>query len=129
MIDAFNSISRYLDDLLNIDNIHFEQMVCRIYPAELQFSEASFPTGTVDPRVGISRFHCSLMVMSLGVPLMVYILNQSYKWPPFIFQASSESKNQSCKIYGSINKLRLCQDSGSNFITKWLVLLAQTMSE
>ena len=34
MIDAFNSTSRYLDDLLNIDNIHFEQMVHRIYPAE-----------------------------------------------------------------------------------------------
>ena len=27
MIDAFNSTSRYLDDLLNINNIHFEQMV------------------------------------------------------------------------------------------------------
>ena len=32
LIDAFNSTSRYLDDLLNIDNIHFEQMVHRIYP-------------------------------------------------------------------------------------------------
>ena len=32
MIDAFNSTSRYLDDLLNIDNIHFERMVHRIYP-------------------------------------------------------------------------------------------------
>ena len=32
-IDAFNSTSRYLDVLLNIDNIHFEQMVHRIYPA------------------------------------------------------------------------------------------------
>ena len=27
MIDAFNSTSRYLDDLLNFDNIHFEQVV------------------------------------------------------------------------------------------------------
>ena len=35
LIDAFNSISRYLDDLLNIDNIHFEHMVHIIYPAEL----------------------------------------------------------------------------------------------
>ena len=26
MIDAFNSTSRYLDDLFNIDNIHFEQI-------------------------------------------------------------------------------------------------------
>ena len=40
MIDAFNSTSRYLDDLLNIDNIHFEQMVHRIYPAELQLNKA-----------------------------------------------------------------------------------------
>ena len=36
MIDAFKSTSRYLEDLLDIDNIHFEQMVHRIYPAELQ---------------------------------------------------------------------------------------------
>ena len=27
MIGAFNSTSRYLDDLLNIGDIHFEQMV------------------------------------------------------------------------------------------------------
>ena len=32
MIDTFNSTSRYLDDLLNIDKIHFEQMVHRLYP-------------------------------------------------------------------------------------------------
>ena len=31
--DAFNSTSRYLDDLFNIDNIHFEQMLHRIYSA------------------------------------------------------------------------------------------------
>ena len=27
IIEAFNSTSRYLDDLLNIDNSNFEQMV------------------------------------------------------------------------------------------------------
>ena len=32
IIEAFNSISRYLDDLLNIDNPYFEQMVGQIYP-------------------------------------------------------------------------------------------------
>ena len=31
MSDAFNSTSRYLDDLLNIDNIHFEQILHRKY--------------------------------------------------------------------------------------------------
>ena len=27
IIETFNSTSRYLDDLLNIDHVHFEQMV------------------------------------------------------------------------------------------------------
>ena len=40
LIDAFNSTSRFLDDLLNIDNIGFEHMVHRIYPAELQLDKA-----------------------------------------------------------------------------------------
>ena len=35
IIEAFNSTSRYLDNLLNIDNIYFDQMVDRIYPKEL----------------------------------------------------------------------------------------------
>ena len=39
--DAFNSTSRYLDDLLNIDNIHFKHMVYRIYPAELHLNKAN----------------------------------------------------------------------------------------
>ena len=32
VIEAFNSTSRYLDNLLNIDNPYFEQMVSQIYP-------------------------------------------------------------------------------------------------
>ena len=34
VVEALNSTSRYLDDLLNIDNLYFEQMVCQIYPTE-----------------------------------------------------------------------------------------------
>ena len=41
IIEAFNSTSRYLDDLLNIDNIYFDQMVDRIYPTELQLDKAN----------------------------------------------------------------------------------------
>ena len=46
LIDAFNSTSRYLDDLLNIDNIHFEHMVHRIYPAELQLTDKANASDT-----------------------------------------------------------------------------------
>ena len=39
IIEVFNSTSRYLDDLLNIDNPYFEQMVGQIYPTELQLDK------------------------------------------------------------------------------------------
>ena len=40
-IKALNSTSRYLDDLLNIDNPYFEGMVNQIYPPELQLNKAN----------------------------------------------------------------------------------------
>ena len=40
IIEAFNSTSRYLDDLLNINNPYFEEMVNQIYPPELQMNKA-----------------------------------------------------------------------------------------
>ena len=41
IIEAFNSTSRYLHDLLNIDNIYIDQIVYRIYPTELQLKRAN----------------------------------------------------------------------------------------
>ena len=39
--ETFSSISRYLDDLLNIDNNFFDSMGNRIYPSELQLNKAN----------------------------------------------------------------------------------------
>ena len=41
VIEAFNLNSRYLDDLLNIDNPYFEGMVNQIYSPELQLNKAN----------------------------------------------------------------------------------------
>ena len=41
VIEAFNSTSGYLDDLLNIDNNFFDSMVNRIYSSELQLNKAN----------------------------------------------------------------------------------------
>ena len=41
IIEAFNSASRYLDDLLNIDNPYFEHMVGQIYPNKLQVNKSN----------------------------------------------------------------------------------------
>ena len=40
VITAFHSTSRYLDNLLNIDNPYFEGMVNQICPPELQLNKA-----------------------------------------------------------------------------------------
>ena len=39
VIEAFDSTSRYLNDLLNIDNPYFEGIVNQIYPPELQLNK------------------------------------------------------------------------------------------
>ena len=34
VIDAFNTASRYLDDILNINYVYFDNMESQIYPSE-----------------------------------------------------------------------------------------------
>ena len=94
IIEAFNSISRYLDNLLNIDNIYFDLIVDRIYPTELQLNRANFSdteapfldlnlcisNGTVSTKIDDKRDDFDfdivnsyfLMEMSPGVPHMGY---------------------------------------------------------
>ena len=84
MIDAFNSTSRYLDDLLNIDNIRvflrktsiiltlnrwFEEYIPLFIM--IQFLQKYMLNGVI--LILILLISRILMVMSLGVPLMMYI--------------------------------------------------------
>ena len=57
VIEAFNSTSRYLDDLLNIDNNFFDSMVNRIYPSELQLNKANVS----DTEASILDLHLSIL--------------------------------------------------------------------
>ena len=43
IIEAFNSTSRYLYDLFNIDNTYFDGIVNQIYPSELHLNKANSP--------------------------------------------------------------------------------------
>ena len=56
LIKAFNLTSRYLDDLLNIDNPYFEGMVNQIYPPELQLHKAN----TLDTDAPFLALHLSV---------------------------------------------------------------------
>ena len=41
IINAFNTTSKYLDDILNIHNVYFDTMVSQIYPSELQLNKGN----------------------------------------------------------------------------------------
>ena len=59
IIEAFNSTSRYLDNLLNIDNPYFEGMVNQIYTPELQLNKAN----TSDTEAPFLDLHLSTRVV------------------------------------------------------------------
>ena len=41
IMEAFNTTSRYLEDILNKNNIYYDKMVRKIYPAVLQLNKAN----------------------------------------------------------------------------------------
>ena len=41
VINAFNTISRYLEDILNTNNVYFDNMASQIYPSELQLNKGN----------------------------------------------------------------------------------------
>ena len=56
VIDAFNTTSRYLDDIINIYNVNFDNMVSQIYPSELQLNKAN----TSDTESAFLDLHLSI---------------------------------------------------------------------
>ena len=58
IIDALNTTSRYLDDILNINNVYFDTMVYKsdIYPSELQLNKPI----TSDTEAAFSDLHLSI---------------------------------------------------------------------
>ena len=64
--EAFSSTSRYLDDLLYINNLYFEGMVNQIYPPKLQLDEAN--TSDTEPPFLIYIY---LFLMVLFPPIFI----------------------------------------------------------
>ena len=56
VIDLFNTTSRYLDDISNINNVYFDNMVSQIYPSELQLNKDN----TSDTEAAFLDLHLSI---------------------------------------------------------------------
>ena len=55
-IDPFNISSRYLDDILNTNNVYFDNMVSQKYPSESRLNKAN----TSDTKVAFLYLHLSI---------------------------------------------------------------------
>ena len=76
IIEAFNSTTTHLDDLLNIDTTYFEGMVKQIYPSELQLNKANSSDTEapfLDLHLPISDVF-SLLKFMINVTILILIL-------------------------------------------------------
>ena len=65
-IDAFNTTSRYLNAILNIDDMHFDNIVSQLYPLNLQLNKSN----TTDTETSFLDLH--LPVSNDIVPTKIY---------------------------------------------------------
>ena len=70
VIDAFNTTSRYLDDILNINNVYFDNMVSQIYTSELQLNKAN----TSNTKAAFLDLHLSIS-NDIKLLLLKFLIN------------------------------------------------------
>ena len=84
VIDAFNTTSRYLDDILNINNVYFDNMVSQIYPSELQLNKANTSNteaAFLDLHLSISNDIVSTKKIMINVTTLILKLSIShFRW-------------------------------------------------
>ena len=82
VIDAFNTTSGYLDDILNINNVYFDNMVNQIYPSELQLNKAN----TSDTEAAFLDLHfcICLFLMIQCLPKFIIIVTTLIVNFPFL---------------------------------------------
>ena len=56
VVDALNTTSRYLDDIFNINNVYFDNMISQMYPSKIKLCKAN----TFDTDVAFLDLHLSI---------------------------------------------------------------------
>ena len=82
VIDAFNTTSRYLDGILNINNVYFDNMVSQIYPSELQLNKANIfdkEAAFLDLHLSISNDNISTKIYDIRDDFEFEIINSHFR--------------------------------------------------
>ena len=69
IIDTSNTTSSYLDYILNIGNVYFENMLSQIYPSELQLDKAY----TSDTKAAFLDLHLSISMILFLPKIMIKV--------------------------------------------------------
>ena len=112
--DAFNTTSRYLDDISNINNIYFDNMVSQIYASELQLNKSN----TSDTEAAILDLH--LFISNDIVSTKIYDKRDDFdfKTVNFPFLDGDVPRSTSYGVYSS-QRIRFARVSSymTNFNT------------
>ena len=77
IIDVFNTTCRYLDDILSIYNVYFDNMVSQIYPSKLQLNTYN----TSDTETTFLDLHCAfLMILFLTKFMINLTIFPIFRW-------------------------------------------------
>ena len=97
VINSFNTTSRYLDDILNINNVYFDNMVSQIYISELQFYKAN----TSDTEAAFLDLHLSISNDIVSTKIYDKRDNFDFKIVNFPFLDGDVPRSTSYEVYVS----------------------------
>ena len=95
IIDAFNTTSRYLDDILNINYVYFDNMVSQIYPLELQLYKAY----TFDTEAAFLDLHRPFLMILFIPKFMINVTNLILKLSISLFLDGDVPHSTSYGVY------------------------------
>ena len=95
IIDAFNTASRYLDDILNINNVYFDNIVSQIYPLELQLNKVN----TSDTEDAFLDLHLSISKILFLPKFTINVTTLIFEILNFPFLEGDFPRSSSYEVY------------------------------
>ena len=95
VIDAFNTTSRSLHDILNINNVYFDNMVSQLYPSELQLNKAN----TSDTEAAFLDLHLSISSDIVSTKIYDKRDDFDFEMVNFPFFDGDVPRSTSCGVY------------------------------